>query len=193
MDNKKTKDQAESTPGTEEQKNEQSTNIDTGPDQSKATQELEDEILSLKDQVLRKAAEFENLRRRTREEREQLILHANEGLIRDLLPVLDDFDRSLAAGGAQEVPESFLSGMELVRAKLFRTLEQRGLKVMESIGTEFDVDVHDAIAQLPSADQPAGTVLDEIQRGYLLHDRVIRHAKVVVAAANDSACNSGQS
>jgi molecular chaperone GrpE len=145
------------------------------------------EIESLKDQLRRRAAEFENLKRRTREEMEHIIQYANEALLRDLLPVLDDFDRSLAAARAHNDYEAFLSGVELIQAKLLRTLEARGLKAMPVAGTPFDLDLHHAILEVPTADSAPGTVLDEAVRGYTLHGRVIRHAQVTVARTPDEA------
>jgi molecular chaperone GrpE len=140
------------------------------------------QIEALKDQLLRKAAEFENFRRRTREEQSMLIKYGNEGLILELLPVLDDFARSLKAGREHPDFDVFFKGTELVRNKLVKVLESRGLKPIESAGQPFDEQLHDALLQIPREDVPAGTVIDEVETGYLLHERVIRHSKVTVAA-----------
>ncbi len=144
-------------------------------------QQARDQVQQLKDQLLRKAAEFENFRRRTREEQATLLQYAEENLIRALLPLIDDFDRSLKAGKEHPDFESFYTGTEIIRNKLVKTLEQRGLRLIEAIGKHFDVDYHEALIQLPSDSEP-GTVLDVIEPGYTLHDRVIRHAKVAVAS-----------
>ena len=149
-----------------------------GENQQSLTQQIE----ALKDQLLRKAAEFENFRRRTRDEQSMLIKYGNEGLILELLPVLDDFARSLKAGREHPDFEVFFKGTELVRNKLVKVLESRGLKPIESAGKPFDEQLHDALLQIPRGDVPAGTVIDEVETGYLLHERVIRHAKVTVAA-----------
>ena len=140
------------------------------------------QIEALKDQLLRKAAEFENFRRRTREEQTMLVKYGNEGLILELLPVLDDFARSLKSGIEHPDFDAFYKGTELVRNKLVKVLESRGLKPIESAGKPFDEHLHDALLQIPSKHVSAGTVIDEVETGYLLHERVIRHAKVTVAA-----------
>ena len=143
--------------------------------------DLVQQIDTLKDQLLRKAAEFENFRRRTREEQSMLVKYGNEGLILELLPVLDDFERSLKAGREHPDFDAFFKGTEMVRNKLVKVLESRGLKPVESAGLPFDERLHDALLQIPRNDVPSGTVIDEVESGYLLHDRVIRHAKVTVA------------
>jgi molecular chaperone GrpE len=136
---------------------------------------------ALRDQLLRRAAEFENFKRRTREEKDVLIKYGNEGLLLGLLPVLDDFERSLDAGKTHPDFTSFFAGVEIIYGKLLRTLEQRGLTAMDAKGKPFDVDFHDALLQVPTAEAAPGTVLDVAEKGYLLHDKVIRHAKVTVA------------
>ncbi|MCB2205479.1 nucleotide exchange factor GrpE [bacterium] len=146
---------------------------------------LRTEIQTLKEQVLRKVAEFENYKRRTREEKDALLKYGAEGVIADLLPVIDDFERSLAAGQEHHDFESFFSGVEIIYGKLMRTLQNRGLAPIEAVGQPFDVDFHDALLQVPSADTEPGTVLDEAEKGYMLHDKVIRHAKVTVSREAD--------
>jgi molecular chaperone GrpE len=136
-----------------------------------------------KDQLLRKAAEFENYRRRSDAEYAALIKSANENLLLGLLPVLDDFARSLKAGKDQKEYDSFYRGVELIHSKLTRILESEGLKAFESTGKPFDVEYHDALLQIPRADVPPHTVIEEVERGYMLHDRVLRHARVVVSIA----------
>ncbi|MDH7515926.1 MAG: nucleotide exchange factor GrpE, partial [Bacteroidota bacterium] len=114
------------------------------------------QIALLKEQLLRKAAEFENYRRRTIEERNALVAFATEGLMRDLLPILDDFDRSIANAKQQPDFDSFYAAMELVRSKLLRVLEQRGLKPFDSAGKPFDIEFHDAVMRVPSPDIEPG-------------------------------------
>lgn len=140
-----------------------------------------DENSQLKDQLLRKIAEFENFKRRTRDEKDALMKYGAEPVLRDLLPVIDDFERSLTSGKEHPDFESFYKGVEIIYGKLLRTLEQRGLRPMEAVGKPFDVDYHDALLQIPSSDVEPGTVLDQAEKGYLLHDKVIRHAKVTVS------------
>ena len=145
-----------------------------------------DQIGLLKEQLLRKAAEFENFRRRTREEQSMLVKYGNEGLILELLPALDDLNRSLKSGQEHTDFDAFYKGAELVRNKLVKILEARGLRPIECVGTPFDENLHDALLQVPRADLAPGTVIDEVETGYMLYDRVIRHAKVTVAAESAS-------
>jgi molecular chaperone GrpE len=139
----------------------------------------------LREQVLRKVAEFENYKRRTRDEKDALLKYGAEGVISELLPVIDDFERSLAAGREHHDFESFYNGVEIIYGKLLRVLQNRGLAPIEAVGKPFDVDFHDALLQVPSTDVEPGTVLDEAEKGYLLHDKVLRHAKVTVSRAAD--------
>jgi molecular chaperone GrpE len=137
----------------------------------------------LKDQLLRKAAELENVKRRVESETLNTIQYANEFLLSSLIPVLDDFSRSLRAAGKEGNGESFIKGIELIHQKLTRILEQQGLVPFDSAGKPFDVNFHDALLQMPRADIPPGTVIEEVERGYLYKERVLRHAKVVVSSA----------
>ena len=151
------------------------------------TEALRVEVAQLKDQLLRKIAEFENFRRRTREEKDALLKFGAEAVILDLLPIIDDFQRSLSYGKEHPDFETFYKGVEIIYGKFIRTLENRGLKPMEVVGNPFDVDFHDALMQVPREDVEPGTVIDEVEKGYLLHDKVIRHAKVTVAREADEA------
>jgi molecular chaperone GrpE len=135
-----------------------------------------------KDQLLRKAAEFENYRRRVESDQINFVKTANESLIGLLLPVLDDLGRSLRLGKEQKDYEAFYRGVELIRSKFLKILESQGLTPFDSVGTPFDVDLHDALLQVPREDVPPHTVVEEVERGYKLYDRVLRHAKVVVSA-----------
>jgi molecular chaperone GrpE len=139
-------------------------------------------IEQLRDQLLRKAAEFENFKRRSEADVATVIRFANERLLKAILPVLDDFDRSLKAGRGKSADDPFFRGVELVAAKLAKVLQQEGLEPFTSVGEQFDVDLHDALLQLPRSDVPPQTVVEEVERGYRLHDKVLRHAKVVVSA-----------
>ncbi len=138
---------------------------------------------AFKDQFLRKAAEFENYKRRSEAEYLNLVRNANEGLIGALLPIVEDLTRSLKAGSSQPDGEAFRRGVELIYQKLMKVLEAQGLAPFESHGTPFDVNYHDALLQVARDDVPPGTVVEEIARGYKLNDRVLRHAKVIVSAA----------
>lgn len=136
-----------------------------------------------KDQFLRKAAEFENFKRRTETELANVIRNANEGLIASLLPILNDFVRSLKAGAESKDYDAFYKGVELIYTKLSKLLENQGLTSFDSVGKPFDVEYHDALLQVPRDDVPPHTVIEEIERGYKLNDKVLRHAKVIVSAA----------
>ena len=141
---------------------------------------LEKEIADLKDHHLRQYADFENYKRRSMKERVEMIKSAGADIISTLLPVLDDFDRALKAM-TSEVDASNREGIILIQQKLMASLEQRGLKPMESIGKEFDVELHEAITKIPTEDENMkDKVIDEVEKGYWLNDKVIRYAKVVV-------------
>ena len=144
-------------------------------------EELEKQAAQLKDQLLRKAAEFDNYKRRTENDFAALAKFAGETIITQLIPVLDDFNRSLKSVKERAENDSFIKGIELIYAKFLKVLEAQGLKTMDVVGKEFNVDLHDALMQMPRADIPPHTILEEVEKGYLLFDKVIRHAKVVVS------------
>ncbi|MAT38558.1 MAG: nucleotide exchange factor GrpE [Ectothiorhodospiraceae bacterium] len=174
----------------EENEQDLATDEQSGSDQEQANteeavqgiEELKDELAKAKEQILRKVAEFENFRRRTREEQSQLVQYGNEGLIRELLPVVDDMERSLEAGGEHKDFESFFEGVKLLRNKFMSVLQARGLKPIETDGEVFNEEYHDAILQIPGSGKEPGAIIDEVERGYMIHDKVIRHSKVTVAA-----------
>lgn len=144
-------------------------------------EELQRAADQARDQLLRKAAEFENYKRRTDAEMLGIIRNATESLVASLLPVLDDFDRSLRAGREAHESDSFFRGVELIQSKLLKILEARGLSAFPSAGRPFTVEEHDALLQVPRADLTPNTVIEEVERGYRFNDRVLRHAKVVVS------------
>jgi molecular chaperone GrpE len=133
------------------------------------------------ERYLRAMAEFDNARKRSAREREELIKSANENLIRDLLPVLDNLDRALQAARADAGAASVITGVELIQREMLRVLEKFGVVPFASVGAPFDPERHDAVARVPSAGQPEMTVVGETARGYLLHGRVLRPALVTVA------------
>lgn len=145
--------------------------------------DLEKQNVLLKDQLLRKVAEFENYKRRTENETINLAKYAGESIISQLLPILDDLSRSLKSGKAKLEPDPFYKGIELIYNKFVKQLELQGLKPLETVGKEFNVDFHDALMQIPRADVPPHTVVEEVETGYVLFDKVIRHAKVIVSTA----------
>lgn len=141
------------------------------------------EAADWKDKYVRLYAEFDNFRSRTSKEKIALIGTATEDLMKDLLPIVDDFERSLKAMESASEVASLKEGVHLVFQKLLKTLNQKGLQAMESVGKPFDSDHQEAITQVP-VDDPSrkGTVVDEIEKGYQLRDKTIRHAKVVIGA-----------
>jgi molecular chaperone GrpE len=145
------------------------------------SKKLKEEKEELHDQLLRKIAEFDNYRKRTEREFLNRVLNANERLIADLLPVIDDMERSLAHAKENQDIKSLVEGSELIYKKLMSILEKEGLKSIESTGQEFDPDKHDALMQMEAENVESGQVLDEHLKGYTLNGKVIRHAQVIVA------------
>ena len=139
-----------------------------------------DEILKLKDQLLRTVAEFENYKKRTLKEKAELILNGGEKTVAAILPVLDDFERALADTHTDD-PQAIKDGMELIFKKFTKTLEGLGVHKIETDSQDFNVDFHEAVAMVPGmGDDKKGKVIDCVQTGYTLNDKVIRHAKVAV-------------
>ncbi len=146
-------------------------------------QKLEAEITELKDKYLRLYADFENFRRRTAKEKLELISTAGEELMKAVLPVMDDFERAMASFELTTDIEPLKEGVGLIFNKFSKTLESRGLKPMIAKGEVFDADLHESITQFPApTDDLRGKVIDEVEKGYLLNDKVIRYAKVVVGS-----------
>ena len=142
---------------------------------TKAQQEVEE----LKKTLLYKTAEFENYRKRTIKEKADLILNGGEKTISAILPILDDFERALA--DKSEDPKAIKEGVQMIFNKFVKTLEGLGVKKIETADKDFDVDFHEAIAMVPGmGDDKKGKVIDCVQTGYTLNDKVIRHAKVAV-------------
>ncbi len=143
---------------------------------------IQDELSEAKDKYVRLYAEFENHRRRTAKEKQELIFGANEQLLKLLLPVMDDFER--AEKSFKELNLKEVEGFFLIQNKYKKILEQNGVKAMEiNSDTAFNADYHEAITQVPvTEDSKKGKVVDVVEKGYLLNDKVIRFAKVVVGA-----------
>ena len=135
-----------------------------------------------KDKYLRLSAEFDNYRKRTMKEKAELIKNGGEKTISAILPILDDMERALQNARKAEDIQAVCEGIELISQKFQKVLAQEGLQKMEPVGKDFDTDFHEAVALVPaSAEDQKGKVLDCVQTGYTLNDKVIRHAKVVVA------------
>lgn len=139
-----------------------------------------EEIESLKDRLLRTAAELDNIKKRTEKEFGQIVQSANSRLILDLLPVVDDLERSLKSSGKDEAG-TFRNGIELIHQKMLQIFKKNGVEPMESVGQDFDVDKHDALLQMESDHMEPGKIIEEHEKGYFLNGQVLRHAKVIVS------------
>lgn len=151
------------------------------PDDDQNAEQSNEQIDEYKEKFIRLYAEFENYRRRTNLERLELIASANGGLLKDLLPVLDDLDRAIANNEQLEDVQALREGFQLIQHKFKQILLSKGLKEMEAKGHAFDSDLHEAIANIPAPeDALKGKVIDDVEKGYYLNDKVLRFAKVVV-------------
>ena len=150
-------------------------------DENKKLIELEKQVAELTDKFLRKAAEFENYKRRTENDQLNLIKYAAESFIIKLLPVIDDFERSLEHIDTAKNNDALKEGIKLVYDKLIKVLDDQGVKKIESVGKPFDVHYHEALMQKKADKVEPHTVLEELEKGYLYKDRVIRHTKVIVS------------
>lgn len=166
----------------EETLNKQQTPSETEVDQAQPAAEeapkaedMEEKLATLNDKYLRLYSEYENYRKRTNAEKADLLLNGSRDTIKAILPVIDDLERALAATGDDE-------GVRLIYNKFMKILEQKGLKAMEVKGEKFDENLHEAITRIPAADESQkGLVVDVVEKGYYLNDKVLRYAKVVVA------------
>ena len=152
-----------------------------GAEEKDPLQKAEEEIADLKNQLLYKVAEFENYRKRTLKERAELILNGGEKTITAILPVLDDMERAIENGAKTDDPAVLREGMELIYQKFMKILEAQGVSKIDAKDADFDTDLHEAVAMVPGmGDDKKGKVIDCLQQGYKLNDKVIRHAKVAV-------------
>jgi molecular chaperone GrpE len=148
-------------------------------------EELRREVEEKQDRLLRALAETENVRRRAQRERDEYVRFANESLLRDLVPVLDNLDRALEAARPGGEANGVVAGVELIQRELLKVLERAGVTRYSALGQPFDPTRHEALVSVVSADAAPGTVVRETLPGYLLHNRVLRAALVSVAAAPD--------
>jgi len=147
------------------------------------TQKLQEELAEMRDKFLRLFSEFDNYKKRTQRERLDLLKSASADMIVSMLPVLDDFERAIKYQSNEQIAGDNQNGVHLIFNKMKNILESRGLKRMSSVGEEFDVDLHEAITNIPApSDEMKGKVVDEAECGYFLNDKVIRHAKVIVGS-----------
>ena len=144
-------------------------------------QELESELSESKDKYLRLFAEFDNFKKRSMKERLELMRSASQDVMQSLLPILDDFNRAKNSADDVSTEEQFSEGVSLVYNKLNTTLAGKGLNKMESTGEVFDPELHEAITEIPApSEEMKGLVIDTVEQGYYLNEKIIRHAKVVV-------------
>lgn len=145
--------------------------------------EMGSKLEEMNDKYLRLFSEFDNFRKRTQKEKLELFKTASEDVMAALLPVLDDFERALKAAGENGADDNFREGVELIYNKLFKVLNQKGLESLDSMGKDFDTDYHEAVTRFPVEDEKMkGKVMDVVEKGYMLNDKVIRFAKVVVGS-----------
>ncbi len=171
----------EAVEGAEKPENAEDTDNTEDAEEKDPLQKAEEEIADLKNQLLYKVAEFENYRKRTLKERAELILNGGEKFITAILPVIDDMERAIENGAKTDDPAVLREGMELIHQKFMKTLEAQGVSKIETTDADFDTDVHEAVAMVPGmGDDKKGKVIDCLQQGYKLNDKVIRHAKVAV-------------
>lgn len=153
--------------------------------QSKLEKQLEETKAALekeKKEYLFLMADFDNFRKRVLREKAELIKNGAEKALKGILPIVDDFERGLEASKAVSDAESIRQGMELIYSKLIKYLSDNGVKAMETTNAVFDPEIHEAVAMVPAADESQkGLIIDTTQKGYTLNDKVLRHAKVVVA------------
>lgn len=163
----------------EELENQEIQDTETPQEESGATetdkvQEMGEKLAELNDKYLRLYSEYENYRKRTNLEKADLLINGSRDMMKAILPVIDDFERALAATQDE--------GVSLIYNKMLKILEQKGLKAMEVKGEKFDENLHEAITRIPAADESQkGLVVDVVEKGYYLNDKVLRYAKVVVA------------
>ena len=176
-----TDDMAVETPTDEVTEEQTDANVEEAEEETDPLKAAEAQIADLKDKLLRQMAEFDNYRKRTLKERSELILNGGEKTITALLPVIDDMERAIANGEKTDDPQVLREGMQLIYQKLMKALEAQGVSKIETEDADFDTDVHEAVAMVPGmGDDKKGKVIDCLQQGYKLNDKVIRHAKVAV-------------
>lgn len=142
------------------------------------------ELAEWKELATRRLAEVENIRRRTNLEKQELLMHAAQHTITRMLPILDDLHAAVEASRTTRDAESLIQGIEMIYAKTIKIFEESGVHVIEAVsGEQFDVERHEALMHTPS-EHPEGSVIQNVQRGYLLHDKVLRHAKVITSAGS---------
>ena len=160
---------------------EENENADSDKKAVPDVESLQKELSEMKDKYLRIFAEFDNYRKRTMKERQEIIKLAAKDSLAALLPAVDDFGRAITVGAENENAEEIPEGIILIYNKLFKALEQQGIKEMESTGVDFDPELHEALTKIPAPSEDLkGKVIQTIEKGYYLNDKIIRYPKVVV-------------
>lgn len=172
--------------GKAKENTEEKINIDADSQETQDTLETQESVVKevnvdFKDKYIRLYSEFENYRKRTAKEKIEIITNASENVIKEILPIVDDFERAILNNKDVSDAENIKEGLELIYNKLNKTLANQGLKSMDSIEKEFDADIHEAITKVPAPKENLkGKVIDVIEKGYTINEKVIRFAKVVV-------------
>ncbi|MBQ9676975.1 MAG: nucleotide exchange factor GrpE [Prevotella sp.] len=167
--------------GTENSENQEESENSENSEEKDPLEAAQEEIEQLKTQILYKTAEFDNYRKRTLKEKAELILNGGEKAVSAILPVIDDMERAMENGEKTEDPAVLREGMELIYHKFMKALEGLGVKKIETEDADFNTDLHEAVAMVPGmGDDKKGKVIDCLQTGYQLNEKVIRHAKVAV-------------
>lgn len=161
----------------------EATPVEKAAETMDSLEELQDKVNKLEDGLLRAKADYQNAQRRAAMEHAEAIRYANAEVMKSLLTVLDDFERSLAAAEDSNNLEAVVDGVRLVYGNLTKALRDHGLEVIDALYEAFDPSVHQAMMPQPTSDHPPGTVVEEIAKGYRLYDRVLRPAKVIVSKA----------
>ena len=178
LDNQETSENSENS---EDSENTDNTETAAPAEEKDPLEAAQEEIEQLKTQILYKTAEFANYRKRTLKEKAELILNGGEKAVGAILPVIDDMERALANGEKTDDPAVLREGMELIYNKMMKAMESLGVKKIDTEDADFDTDLHEAVAMVPGmGDDKKGKVIDCLQTGYQLNDKVIRHAKVAV-------------
>ena len=175
--------EAAQTPDTQEEQNdaEEKATVEKEDKKKEKKNPLQDKIDELNDKVLRQMAEFENFRKRTDKEKSQQFDLGQSNVLEKLLPIVDNFERGLAAVPDDEKEGAFADGMNKIYKQLIKQLEDLGVTPIEAVGKEFDPNLHNAVMQVESQEYESGIVAQELQKGYMFHDSVLRHSMVAVA------------
>ena len=141
---------------------------------------MQEKIDSLEDRVRRQMAEFDNYRKRTDKEKEQMFSMGERSVIEKILPIVDNFERGFDTVDESDKDDAFVIGMQKIYTQLTKQLEALGVKPIEAVGKEFDPNMHNAVMQVESQEYESGTVAQELLKGYMYHDQVLRHSMVAV-------------